>query len=121
MNPSISLLLCSYGIDAGVVHANRSAALFHLNELSLAEKDAELAFTHHYPEELQFKLYERLGRCCLLTGRSSEAIKNFQLAIKALEMSELDESKRRKTKKSLDELVKSSYNINQSKSNYSAT
>lgn len=92
--------------DVPVVYANRSAALFWLEEYSLAKRDAELAFTLNYPKELHYKLLERVGRCLLQLGQGEKAVKKFHAAIKALDDSGLDEQKMKKTKRVLEDLVK---------------
>ncbi|CAL8135307.1 unnamed protein product [Orchesella dallaii] len=93
--------------DAAVVYANRSAALFHLTQFSLAERDALLAFQLGYPTELHYKLYERLARCCIETGRYSEASKQLQKATQCLSQAKgLDETKVGKTRSALETLLK---------------
>ncbi|ODN03065.1 SET and MYND domain-containing protein 4 [Orchesella cincta] len=101
------LALMPHEEDAAIVYANRSAALFHLAQFSLAERDAELAFQFGYPPELHYKLYERLARCCMETGRTSLASKHLQKAIQCLSQAKgLDETKVGKTRSALETLLK---------------
>ena len=93
--------------DLSLLFANRSAALFHLGYISLAQKDVKLAFSLNYPGELHYKLYERSGRCFLRQGNKGEANHMFKLAISALQNSALEEAKLRANKKLLEDLIKS--------------
>lgn len=45
--------------ELSVVHANRSAALYHRDEYHLALQDIELALQLKYPKHLLYKLYDR--------------------------------------------------------------
>ena len=92
--------------DTAIVYANRSAALFHLEEYLLSKRDAEMAFSLNYPEELHYKLYERVGCCCQQLGLESEATRSFRQALKSLDQCGLDQVKKNKGKKALEELIK---------------
>ncbi|ESO97141.1 hypothetical protein LOTGIDRAFT_143433 [Lottia gigantea] len=54
--------------------ANRSAVLYHLSHYLLCVQDIKLALKNQYPEKMQYKLYDRLGRCYYFLRQKDEAI-----------------------------------------------
>ncbi|CAG7827849.1 unnamed protein product [Allacma fusca] len=58
--------------------------------------------------ELQHKLHERSGRAFIGEGKGTEAMQQFRQALTALQNASIDENKAAKTKKTLEDLIKSS-------------
>lgn len=86
--------------------ANRSAVWNDRGEHALAIRDADLAFSARYPEELQHKLYERKGQCLMALGKYAEACKNLETSIELLDKSTSLKGERRKAKeKTLQKLL----------------
>lgn len=89
-----------------LAYANRSAVWNDRGEHALAIRDADLAFTARYPEELQHKLYERKGQCLMALGKYSEAKVMLEKSIELLDKSTSFKGERRKAKeKSLQKLL----------------
>jgi len=65
--------------------ANRSACLYYLGEISLCVADIKLALASNYPNQLQYKLFERLAKCYLLLKDKENATKSAVTAKKLLE------------------------------------
>ena len=64
-------------------------------------EDIKLAFENKYPEELQYKLFDRKGNCFLELGNQSEAITNFKIAQDFLAKASLNEKARASWTKTL--------------------
>ena len=69
--------------------ANRSAVLFQTNSYQDALKDAELAISCGYPDELMYKVLDRIGKCYLKLNRFAMGKKCFRDAFLALSKSQL--------------------------------
>ena len=65
--------------ELGLAYANRSAVLYALNNYLAAISDIKAAFDNFYPENLSFKLYERLGKCYIGAESFKNAEQNFKL------------------------------------------
>ena len=87
--------------------ANRSAALFQLDKYRLALQDMILALQHGYPEELRYKLYDRMGKCFQRLNRVDDAKYAFEKAQKYLPSANLTDSKRDTWMESIRESVRS--------------
>ena len=74
-----------------LAYANRSAVLFEMKNYKLCETDILLAFMNNYPNELQFKLHERLGKCYIAMNRHLEAVKCFEKCLEAVKESKLNQ------------------------------
>lgn len=74
--------------------ANRSAALFSLQDYTECIQDIQLAMKEGYPNDLQYKLYERMGQCYKQLGQPAKAKVSFQVAAKMIEQSSLSEKKK---------------------------
>ncbi|XP_033752597.1 SET and MYND domain-containing protein 4-like [Pecten maximus] len=85
--------------------ANRSAVLFHMAKDELCLADIELALENGYPENLQYKLYDRKGKCYMQLKWGEEAIKAFEKAKNQIKISDLDEDKVKKITEELDKLI----------------
>jgi len=73
--------------------ANRSATLFQLEKHKASVQDMLLSLQHGYPEELRYKLYDRMGKCFFIMNRRDDAKYAFKKALKYLPMSTLADSK----------------------------
>ncbi|XP_003487532.1 SET and MYND domain-containing protein 4 [Bombus impatiens] len=82
--------------DLGVILANRSATLYHLEEYSYGLTDAEEALRVGYPHELHYKIQERRARCLLGLKRHDEAVLAFRNALQALDTAKLSLDKKQK-------------------------
>ncbi|XP_023288361.1 SET and MYND domain-containing protein 4 isoform X2 [Orussus abietinus] len=71
--------------DLGVILANRSAALHHLEKHDFALTDIEEAISHNYPKDMMYKLEERRARCLLALKRHAKAVEAFKRTLKALD------------------------------------
>ncbi|KAK2584344.1 hypothetical protein KPH14_006734 [Odynerus spinipes] len=70
--------------DLAVMLANRSAALYHLEQYQRCLDDIEEALKLGYPKELRYKLDERQARC-FLALKSEKAIESFRVALQSLD------------------------------------
>ncbi|XP_076660578.1 protein-lysine N-methyltransferase SMYD4 [Halictus rubicundus] len=82
--------------ESGVILANRSATLYHLEHHNCALTDAEEAIRVGYPKELFYKIEERRARCLLGLKRHDEAMLAFRNALKALDDTKLILEKKQK-------------------------
>jgi hypothetical protein len=96
-------------LELSITYANRSAALFHLDETGAAQVDIDTAFKLGYPPELHYKLHERAGRCLLKEGKKTEGLRRVQQALKCLSLPSLnlDSPKLEKVRSGLEQLGKS--------------
>ena len=83
--------------------ANRSAALFQTRQTERALSDIRLALKYGYPRALEYKLYDRMGKCFLDLERHEDAGEAFRKAKASLEHANLDE---KRTKLWVDALEK---------------
>ncbi|XP_072021683.1 SET and MYND domain-containing protein 4-like [Amphiura filiformis] len=67
--------------DLSLAYANRSAAMFYLNEFKICLQDIELALDHGYPNEMLYKLYQRKGLCLMNLGLVQDAVLALQDAM----------------------------------------
>ncbi|KAG7209348.1 hypothetical protein KM043_015449 [Ampulex compressa] len=82
--------------ELGVILANRSAALLHLERYAHALEDAEEALRVGYPPELAYKLEERRARCLLALKAPGKAVQAFRCALQALDHAKLSLEKKQK-------------------------
>lgn len=73
--------------------ANRSAALFQMRQTENALSDIRLALKYGYPKNLEYKLYDRMGKCYLDLDRHEEAAESFRTAKECLEHAKLEEKR----------------------------
>ena len=76
--------------NLALTFANRSAALFHLEKYKDCLKDIEEALKAEYPEDLQHKLYARMGRCYFALNSILQGTTNLDTAKKLINISKLD-------------------------------
>jgi len=74
--------------------ANRSAALYQLNDYYLCVKDIDEALEHHYPKELKWKLYKRKARILVDCKRHLDARDAFRQALKWLDWAHMERERR---------------------------
>lgn len=79
--------------DLTLAYANRSAAYFHLKKYQACLLDINRAFSIKYPQELQYKLYDRQARCFIHLKQYTAANTAFKNAKNALPLSRLDAKK----------------------------
>lgn len=82
--------------ELGVLFANRSAALYHLEKYELALSDTEEAMNMNYPKELHYKVEERRARCFLALKRQSAAAEAFKSTLTSLDHAKLPTEKKQK-------------------------
>ncbi|KAJ1520536.1 hypothetical protein ONE63_003655 [Megalurothrips usitatus] len=90
------LLMPADSEELAVVHANRSASLYHCGEHHLALQDIQQALALGYPRNLLYKLYDRQARCLLALKQHLAARDAFQRTLTALDDSPLPLDRRRK-------------------------
>lgn len=90
------LLAPSSGDTSALAYAlaNRSAVLCHTKLYQPCLTDIQAAIDAGYPENLRHKLYERRGKCHFQMGHKPEAQEAFQHAKIAIQLSDLDQTKR---------------------------
>ena len=91
--------------ELGLAYANRSAVLYALSNYLAAISDIEAAFDNFYPENLSFKLCERLGKCYMGIENFKNAEQNFKLCKEKLNMSQLNEDEKKTGNKKIDEFI----------------
>jgi SET and MYND domain-containing protein 4 len=64
--------------EISILYANRSAALYHLQDYKNSLKDMSRAISHNYPDHLLHKVRERQARCYLALKQSAEALCSFK-------------------------------------------
>jgi hypothetical protein len=64
--------------EISVILANRSAALYHMNEFDAALVEIKRAENAGYPKDMLYKLSERKARCFLAKKNNEESLKAFQ-------------------------------------------
>ncbi|KAI4487055.1 hypothetical protein M0802_012078 [Mischocyttarus mexicanus] len=89
--------------DLPVIFANRSAALYHLQEYEHSLNDIEEAIRLNYPKELRYKVEERRARCFLALRNNHKAIECFRSALQLLDYAKI--SSERKNKLGTDIMV----------------
>lgn len=82
--------------EIAVALANRSAALYHLEEFEDAIQDIDIALNFAYPKEMRFKILDRRARCLLGLKRHDEALSTFRQTLQALDDSKLATEKKLK-------------------------
>ena len=85
---------------------NRSACLFQTGDYDLATADINFAMSLGYPEEIKYKLYDRLGRCHLKSGNPIKAKPAFLIANQLIsKASDIEERRMDELKKSFKSLI----------------
>ncbi|VVC37245.1 Zinc finger, MYND-type,Tetratricopeptide-like helical domain,SET domain [Cinara cedri] len=99
--------------DYALALANRSAALYYLEEYNACICDIHHALSAKYPNELTYKLYERELKCLEKMGKISEANLKFKDFLSHLAQSSLSKGNR----KSLEVKIKKLLNQSNKKKN----
>ncbi|KAJ9594027.1 hypothetical protein L9F63_014543 [Diploptera punctata] len=64
-----------------IAFANRSAVLFRLGKYNLCLQDISQALKYNYPNKLQYKLFERQGKCLHYLRRNKDATNSINVSI----------------------------------------
>lgn len=86
-------------------YANRSAVLFALKKFELCRDDIKLSIDFGYPDELHYKVFERLGKCYLELSLYEKALESFKQCLKSLDCAKISPEQLREKKSCLDELI----------------
>ena len=76
--------------ELALAFGNRSATLYQLKRFEECLSDIKLAFQNHFPIHIQYKLYDRMGRCLMELGDLDSAIESFAYVKDVLHYSRLD-------------------------------
>jgi SET and MYND domain-containing protein 4 len=101
--------MTSYSFPAeeiSILYANRSAALYHLQNFKAALNDIARSIAHNYPDHLLHKVRERQARCYLALKLSADALQSFKATIQALDHSKMPYEKRAKIEKDAQVMIK---------------
>ncbi|XP_037034883.1 SET and MYND domain-containing protein 4 [Bradysia coprophila] len=93
------------GEEMSIIYANRSAALYHMEDYDRALRDISLAMPN-YPKHLRYKLYERKARCHLAQKDFDDAMNAFKATVTHLDISNLSFEKRGKLEKDSQIMIK---------------
>ena len=78
--------------ELALAFGNRSATLYQLKRYEECLSDIKLAFQNHFPIHIQYKLYDRMGRCLRELGDLDSALESFAYVKDVLQYSRLDVS-----------------------------
>ncbi|KAL4149295.1 hypothetical protein QTP88_003274 [Uroleucon formosanum] len=81
--------------DYALALANRSAALYHLEEYNACIQDIHRALTNKYPIELSYKLYEREVKCLKYMGKIPQAKLKFKEFLSHLSVALISKEKKK--------------------------
>ena len=79
----------------------RSAVYFQLEDHSKCLEDIEAAMMFGYPEDMQYKLMDRKGRCLLRSQRDFEAQEALEMASLLVQKSKLSSDDKLKFKQDI--------------------
>ncbi|KAK2152372.1 hypothetical protein LSH36_330g04048 [Paralvinella palmiformis] len=91
--------------ELALAYANRSAALFHLEQWLDCLADIGHALHCSYPRRLGYKLYTRKGQCLTRLGRYEDAVKSFRSSKEAISDAGLDSRRRTTLTQQLDGFI----------------
>ena len=80
--------------EAALGLGNRSVVLFNLSEYEKCLSDISAALLFGYPRNLQYKVYERQGKCYQALGNYSSAKQSFEKALEMLKVGKVAENKK---------------------------
>lgn len=86
--------------------ANRSASLYHLQQYQRCIDDIEYALEMGYPENLRYKLYDRLGRCYIALEDRANAVGYLKKAGECVLVSDLNDKGKQVWQQSLAKLLR---------------
>ncbi|XP_025204089.1 SET and MYND domain-containing protein 4-like isoform X2 [Melanaphis sacchari] len=86
--------------------ANRSAALYYLEEYEACIHDIHQALAKNYPIELAYKLYEREVKCLQLMGKTSQAKLKFKELLYHLSRASLSKENKKDIEMQIKRLLK---------------
>ncbi|GLG99499.1 SET and MYND domain-containing protein 4 [Gryllus bimaculatus] len=82
--------------ELAVIIANRSAALYHLQDYESTIADIEVALNLGYPLELRYKAIDRKARCLLAKKHLKDALLAFRETLTALDSAKLNIERKKK-------------------------
>ncbi|CAH1402398.1 unnamed protein product [Nezara viridula] len=91
--------------EISIIRANRSAALYHLEEYQAALNDIEAALRHGYPKDLIYKIKDRKARCLLALKQNKAALHILKQTLIALDDAKLPLERRMKWQKDLQIMI----------------
>ena len=77
------------GREAALSLGNRSVVFFNQSDYDRCLDDLEGALLYGYPQDLQYKLFERKGRCLQALGKGDEARESLKRAVEMLDMAKV--------------------------------
>uniref|UniRef100_A0A146LER3 Protein-lysine N-methyltransferase SMYD4 n=1 Tax=Lygus hesperus TaxID=30085 RepID=A0A146LER3_LYGHE len=83
-------------IEFSIIRANRSAALYHLQEYQAALTDIEMALAQGYPKHLHHKVLDRKAKCLMALKQNYTAIQALRETISALDDAKIPADVRQK-------------------------
>ncbi|BES93949.1 set and mynd domain-containing protein [Nesidiocoris tenuis] len=83
-------------IELAVIRANRSAALYHLDEFRAAIMDIDVAFSLGYSKHLHHKALDRKARCQLGLKQNHSALQTFRETLRSLDDAKIPTESRQK-------------------------
>lgn len=104
--------------ELALAYGNRSAVLFELAKFDLCEQDILLSLENNYPEKLQFKLLERLGKCFFENKQFQKSIEAFQKSLQLLQKSDLNTEKKNNKARLLFEYINKYHESNDNVNNH---
>ena len=90
-NYTKSLLHSTDMNTVSICYANRSAVLIRMKQYRPCLVNIALSFDHLYPDQLHYKLHDRRGQCYIMLGQNEHARMSFEMALKYLPRSNLDD------------------------------
>ena len=81
-------------VELALALANRSAVLYHLSDTGHCLQDIQLSLKYGYPEDLRYKLFDRMGKCFSQLREAVQAKESFKRAMELLAKSKLTTEKR---------------------------
>lgn len=86
-------------------YANRSAVLFALKKFKLCQEDIKLSLYFGYPDELHYKVFERLGKCYVELSLYEKALESFKQCLNSLDFAKISAEQLKEKRSFLDEMI----------------
>ena len=87
-------------------YANRSAVLFASKKFNLCKDDIAISLETGYPEELHYKVFERLGKCYVELSLFEKASESFDKCLESLNSAKISSEQIEDKKTYLHEIIK---------------
>jgi len=91
--------------SASLSLGNRSVVYFNMKQYDNCIHDCQAALHFGYPQHLQYKIYERMGRCHKILGNITEATEALNKAIAQVSLAQLTEEKKDSIQKDITEVL----------------